>query len=120
MRDLEEPKERVSSDPFAVRQGAASRVRGLGLRAQILLALVAALALSVTLVAIAIDRLASRALVGTGVISGAGDASAGTPGLVGMRGLPLTMLAGGGSVLQRSGARLWKPGTKLGRGLSTG
>ncbi|UJR78804.1 sensor histidine kinase [Sandaracinus amylolyticus] len=51
--------ERVA-DPFG--RHAASRVRGLGLRAQITLALIAALGISVTLVAIAIDRLASRAL----------------------------------------------------------
>lgn len=46
-------------DPFGER---ASRASGLGLRGQITLALVVALGLSVTLVAIAIDRLASRAL----------------------------------------------------------
>jgi hypothetical protein len=40
----------------------------------------------------------------------------GMPGLVGIRGAAPTMLAGGGSVLQRSGARLFKLGATLVRG----
>jgi hypothetical protein len=63
-------------------------------------------------------RLASRMLGGTGVITGGGVPMAGMPGLVGMRGEAPTMLAGGGSVLQRSGARLWNAGSTLVRGIS--
>jgi hypothetical protein len=53
------------------------------------------------------------------VITGGGVPIAGMPGLVGIRGDAPTILAGGGSVLQRNGARLLKAGTKLFRGISS-
>lgn len=51
-------------------------------------------------------------------MTGPGVPIAGMPGLVGMRGEAPTMLAGGGSVLQRRGARLGNVGARLVRGIS--